>query len=325
MGFSELQKQRIIELKLGGKMSIRAVARAVGCSAATVKRVVSRWRSGAGLRRRTGSGRPSRLDRELSDRLSNLIISRPNASSTTLAHHVNIHRAHPLTDRSIRTYRRALGFHPVHTRRAPRLITAHKAKRLAFCKQHQHDDVHGWVFSDEAGVEADSDGSIYWIKRGEERPIVERSSHPVRVNFWAMIWWDGWSEPVFYDEAMNAEVFLDVLQKHAAPHLAGQPLILLQDLATWHRAHAVRAYLNEANINVLDDFPPASPDLNAIEYVWGWVKAHVGRSRPHTAADLKRAIRAAWRALPLDTMRGFIDRIPNVMREIIAAQGAHSK
>jgi putative transposase len=286
---------------------------------------MARWKAGAGMRRRSGSGRPSRLDARLSERLSNLVVAKPNASSKTLAHLININRADPITDRSIRNYRRQLGFHPVHRRHAPVLTIDNMADRLAFCRNHLHDDIKTWVFSDEAGVVAEHDGSVHWIRDGEERPIQERKGHPAKVNFWAMVWWDGWTEPVFYDGAMNGAVYLDILQHHAAAHLAGRQLTLIQDRASFHRTKAISDYLNQANITLMDDFPPYSPDLNAIEAVWGWLKARVGRNPCHTKPELKQAIRDAWRELPLETMRGWFRHVPNVMRQIIEAKGGHSK
>src|SRR4051812_16316033 len=41
------------------------------------------------------------------------------------------------------------------------------------------------------------------------------------------------------------------------------------------------------NVVELRDFPPCSPDINAIEAVWGWLKRRVAASRARTAVELK--------------------------------------
>lgn len=323
--FSVSERQKVVELHRVRGWSIRRTATAMRCSVATVKRVCARWLADQPLRRKVGSGRPSRLDRHLAARLSQLIIDKPGATSKSLAYDINLHRASPLTPRTIRTYRHKLGFHGVHARPKPALTERHKELRLAFCNEHKDANIDTWVFCDEVGVEAEADGSTYWIRKGEEIPALPRHAHPARVNFWAMVWSNGWSAPVFYDGKMNQDVYADILTKHAVPQLGGQRLMLVQDNATWHGTQAIRDLCSDAKVTVMNNFPPCSPDLNAIEAVWGWLKQKIGPKRCITAADLKHAIREAWRDMPVDTMRGLIHHIPTVMKQIIAAHGGNSK
>ena len=70
----------------------------------------------------------------------------------------------------------------------------------------------------------------------------------------------------------------------------------------------------------MEDFPAKSPDLNAIEYVWGWVKHSVAAREPHNYETLQAAILAAWDELPQTTIRHFIDHINSVIEEIIAGR-----
>lgn len=318
------EKVGIVVLRQGRQWRVSRVARVVRCGTATVNRVVAAWNAGTLLKNMRGSGRPSLLTAELEQQLVNLITANRKATSKRLAAIINETRDTPVTDRTIRNHRRALAFHPVHSRRQPLLNDRHRQLRLEFCQQHAEDDIKQWVFSDEAGVEVGDDGVIYWIRPGEERPVENRTSHPVRVNFWAFIGWNIWSAPAFFDGACNESVYLQLLRKHMQPQLPWGDRVLIRDNATWHRTEAVRGWLENHGVTELRDFPPCSPDLNAIESVLGWVKHRVAASGARTADQLKRAIRCAWRELPLDTMRGFIEHVPGVMCQIRANNGGNS-
>jgi hypothetical protein len=71
----------------------------------------------------------------------------------------------------------------------------------------------------------------------------------------------------------------------------------------------------------MNDFPPKSPDLNAVEFVWGWLKHTVAAAQPHDHKSLEAALRKAWDSLEQQTICHFIDHIGTVMGEIVAAGG----
>src|SRR5262249_33498941 len=77
-------------------------------------------------------------------------------------------------------------------------------------------------------------------------------------------------------------------------------------------------------VRLIENFPPNSPDLNAIEYVWGWMKHHIASCEPHDRRSLEAAIRDAWDALTQTTIQHFINHVNSVMAEIIAAEGGQS-
>jgi hypothetical protein len=52
--------------------------------------------------------------------------------------------------------------------------------------------------------------------------------------------------------------------------------------------------------------PPHSPQFNAIEAVWGWLKRKVRQAGPTDHNTLSTAMQTAWEALPQEVIVGFI-------------------
>ena len=65
-------------------------------------------------------------------------------------------------------------------------------------------------------------------------------------------------------------------------------------------------------------WPGNSPDLNAIEPCWPWMKkTTTARGAPQTRALMEMAWYQAWSDLPQSEIRAWIERIPRHVQEII--------
>ena len=54
-------------------------------------------------------------------------------------------------------------------------------------------------------------------------------------------------------------------------------------------------------------FPSNSPDRNALERVWGWMKDYVEKKQPKTKEDLIILIVEAWEMIPIKIINNYID------------------
>lgn len=82
-------------------------------------------------------------------------------------------------------------------------------------------------------------------------------------------------------------------------------------------------FLSSVAVNVLQDWPKYSPDMNPIEHVWSWMSMYVKGRAPIDKASLERAVELAWQNLPQNVIRGYIDNLKRVCRQVIAAGGNH--
>ena len=162
---------------------------------------------------------------------------------------------------------------------------------------------------DEMGVGIDYHRQLFWIKPGEVRPV--RESHPtkLRLNVWGAIWYDGKTTLHVTKENFDQDYYVAVLQEHLAPELPLGRKRFIQDRVPWHWTRVVLDWCESNRVSLVEDFPAKSPDLNAIEYIWGWMKHSVAAREPHNYETLQAVILAAWDELPQTTIRHFIDHI----------------
>ena len=75
-------------------------------------------------------------------------------------------------------------------------------------------------------------------------------------------------------------------------------------------------YLARKRIDVLADWPPYCPDLNAIERIWKELNARVGARCPMTMAELVTAAKEEWEALPQSVINSHCAHFPKQLRSL---------
>ncbi len=177
-------------------------------------------------------------------------------------------------------YLHRLGF--VRKRPKKRLLKADAEKRAAF--------VDGYVqllaeakatgariwFVDEAHFRADADLRGKWVLKGE--PALVDSTSPrwgEKASYYSAVCLEsGEVEAMGLDGTSNAETSTAFLKQLRAAH-AG-PLIVIWDNGPAHGGDALREYLTTPGLALrLVRLPAYSPDYNADEKIWGWVREEV--------------------------------------------------
>jgi transposase len=317
------QKNIIVEKALRDKKTVRRIAREIGCSKSTVSSVMNQFLTEHSLQPKKYARNPPVMDLAMKLALDKAVKKAPSATAKELKVVLEARTGRRISERSIQRGRRSLRYHPVHAAKKPALTEQHAQKRLRFCRAHRA-GLANMVFMDEMGVELDHGKRLYWIKQGQQRPVEYRHPRKAKVNVWAAIWHNGHTPLYCTTETFNSERYVQVLQNRLRPHLPLPRKEFLQDGVPWHWTHAVQDWCVQHNVPLVQDFPPSSPDLNAIEYVWGWIKHKVEAANPQDQRSLERAVRAAWANLPQDIINSFIGHMTSVIRSIIANEGWQS-
>lgn len=177
-------------------------------------------------------------------------------------------------------YLRRLGF--VVRRPKKRLLKADEAKREAFVREYAALRVVAQLtgaklfFVDEAHFYADADLRGKWVLKGE--PALVDSTSPrygEKASYYSAVCLEtGEVEYLALEGNSCADTSVAFLAHLRARHVA--PLIAIWDNAPAHGGDPLRAYLATPALRLrLVRLPAYSPDFNADEHLWGWVREEV--------------------------------------------------
>ena len=163
-------------------------------------------------------------------------------------------------------------------------------------------------FADEAHFRADAELRGKWVLRGE--PALVDSSSPRRgekASYYSAVCLEtGEVEWMELDGNSNAGTSASFLRQLRERHHG--PLNVIWDNAPAHRGEAVREYLRTPGLGLkLVNLPGYSPDFNADEAIWGWV-------REEATGNLCLGIREAVQERVGDFLAGLARRKEEVRR-----------
>ncbi len=185
-----------------------------------------------------------------------------------------------LSRSSCLNYLHRLGF--VVKRPKKRLLKADAAKRAAFVEQYAALRAAAATtgakhfFVDEAHFYADADLRGKWVLKGE--PALVDSTSPrygEKASYYSAVCVEtGEVEAMPLEGNSTAATSVSFLKQVRAHHAA--PLVVFWDNAPAHGGEPIRTYLTTPDLRLqLVHLPAYSPDFNADEAIWDWVRDEV--------------------------------------------------
>jgi transposase len=226
-----------------------------------------------------------------------------------------------LSRSSCLNYLHRLGF--VLKRPKKRLLKADAARRDVFVREYAllraGAEASGAkiFFVDEAHFYADADLRGKWVLKGE--PALVDSTSPrwgEKASYYSAVCLEtGEVEVMGLDGNSNAETSAAFLRHLRANHPG--PLIVIWDNGPAHGGDALRAYLATPDLHLrLVRLPGYSPDFNADEAIWGWVREEVTANTCFgTAARVRAAVGRFFRDLA-----GRAEEVKRRCRTVLQAQ-----
>jgi transposase len=192
------------------------------------------------------------------------------------------------------SYLHRLGF--VVKRPIKRLLKANTAKREAFVATYAALRAEAQTsgakhfFVDEAHFYADVDLHGKWVLKGT--PAVVDSTSPrygEKASYYAAVCLEtGEVEAMPLEGNSSAATSATFLQQLRAHHTT--PLVVFWDNAPAHGGEHLRDYLRTPDLRLrLVRLPAYSPDFNADEHIWAWVREEVTANTCFGTADKVRA------------------------------------
>jgi transposase len=111
---------------------------------------------------------------------------------------------------------------------------------------------------------------------------------------WGGIWYQGRTELHIVKGTIDTNKYIHILKQFLLPSMPSSSAFLFQqDNATPHKPIEVELMLRDYAIELLQDYPPNSPDFNPIERVWSWIYHYIKRKYPTNRVTLIAAIKEA--------------------------------
>ena len=340
--------------------TIREAARIVGVLPKVAWRWLHRFRTHGNLAQLKKTGRPKAMSAAAALRAKELLLSEEHhgAKSVARALHSEGLTAKPLHPSTIirAAVRRAVeDGKPIRAARgkpAKRLTQDTRSKRLKFARDNRRRAWGNVLFTDRKKFLFLYPGCkvkrVEWVEEGSQREAAA-VNHPSCVNVYAGISMHGVTACHVVagtskhksthtnkkgEAARNitASEYKDVLMHTLLPKgsqlFGGKGVdcwVLQQDNDPTHRAakQIVKHYSKQhgKGVQVLEGWPPNSPDLNPIENVWSWVEAEVHKKGCKTFEAFKQAVLDTIQAVPKAMLANLYASMPKRMAKVIERDG----
>jgi transposase len=326
----------------------------------TARRWLQRSETTGDVLRKKGSGRKPIMSAAAAARSVELLTAQPGNASSTVAqllqqeglvdktpHRTTVAKAAKLDAR-----RRGEPIRCVVGKPAKRLTAANKLKRLAFAQANKRRSWASCLFTDRKkflfshpGV---SVGRSQWVKKGEGRSAVQ-VNHPVAVNVYlglsklgctpcSLVAGTSKHKSPFINKQgspaknITSQEYVSVLSNNFLPQ--GSRLFSSIGVNKWYLqqdndpAHKVAAEVvaeysrqNTANVELIVDWPPNSPDLNPIENLWGMLEADVSAIKCESFEEFQTAVVHACSSVPKAKLAKLVNSMPKRIAEVLEKEG----
>lgn len=216
---------------------------------------------------------------------------------------------------SIRTVQRGLleeGLRSYVRRPQPTRRRSELEKKKEFARNHRNLSWRRVVFSDESWLCCNerTERTQYAESRDDVLPLERKARWNVpSIMVWGAIGYNYKSRLIIFPSKaenedgdlrqfrLDAKGYVRKCLSTVAGDMVAGRKVWMQDGARSHAAGSTKAYLKRKGITWLEDWPPYSPELNAIERIWKELNARIGRRCPLTVEELIVCAQEEWERL----------------------------
>lgn len=220
----------------------------------------------------------------------------------------------------------------------PKLTNAHILKRRSWAERKRNETFDDWAFSDECSIELDcTEGArrviVERVKRHDTQYCAGRSQNGGgKLMIWSYITRFEKGPLIFIEGGMTGELYKQILRNYVLPacehHLAtyGNVLTYMDDGASCHDANEVIDFCSQKGIQ-RPFWPPNSPDMNPIEWMWGYLKIELAnlKAKPRDLEELKRVVTNIWAKMDFSYIDKLFQTMPKRILTLIQKEGQNTK
>jgi hypothetical protein len=273
-------------------------------------------------------GRPLKLVPAVRDRIRQLTLADRRISNQAIVHILQ-QEGIDVCPASVSIARNEQGFEYGPPRRTFFLTDDQKRRRLEFARRELNRDWTNVLFTDESYFWIAEDSGYLWRIRGEHTPdvCVHEKKHPQKVLVFGGFCPQYQSNLVillrgtvtgetYVQDLIQGSHLIEGMNNLFTPH----HWTLMQDGASAHTCAETLRQLRP-QIDILEDWPSGSPDLNPIENLWAIMKRRVQATDPQTIPDLVQVIRSVWEEISTPELIRLTGSMQRRLQGVIDANG----
>ena len=183
-----------------------------------------------------------------------------------------------------------------------------------------------FIFTDESYFHIFRNTLGTWCKKGTH-PIIKKLNPNKALMVWAAISSKGKSHLWIgkYGFKINSEEYCKMLNNTLIPMIKTQfpddNYLVLQDNARCHTSKETIKWLTEKNIKMLPNYPPYSPDFNAIEKIWKIMKDFIEKNQPKNLSELHDMIYKSYETITQEMINSWIHHVQVAFSNCIDKKG----
>ncbi len=321
------QKIEVISQFQSGK-SLNSISKSTKISRTTIYYIIERFKKDpTTLENRPKSGRPPKLSHFEQKLILRKSLADPKLTSRGLLSSVQLSR-----DVSTSYVRKLLLRHGLKSKIFHSklfLSKENRLKRLYWAKemsQKNEDFWNGVIFSDETMIELFPKRRLYLCVPKKFPPNIAQHAKfgGKKLMFWGFIKKSGERKLIKVENRVNSAVYINVLASSLLPNMYLDE-VFQQDNAPAHKSAETKTWFYENGVQVLENWPPNSPDLNIIENLWSIMKTNVGKRHPKNVEELERVVLEEFFLIPNSYVEKLFKSIKTRVNLTIINRGGFTK
>ncbi|KAI6661477.1 hypothetical protein LOD99_13350 [Oopsacas minuta] len=333
-----------------GMTQIR-VSQSLGVNIRTIRRWLSRNKSGRSLENKPGRGCKSTITKIAKIVIAKSICKR-HQSTRRLAKRLHS-KGCPVSHVTVHTYLRStLSVKPFKPQKQPKITEKQRMARLQFCKDRKSWKKEEWrrvLFSDESPFELyphlNHQNDRVWAYKQSQVLPTETVKFPSKILVWGMMSYRAVSELhiIPKGQTVNADYYVrEILNKSLMSTMQRQPeeasilrrkmlpdmsrAIFQQDGAPAHTAKKTQEWCDNNLVEfwTKETWPGNSPDLNPIENLWSIVKHDIQMMpTPTNVLMLENHVKLAWSRISPEILENLVSGMCNRVKLCIKRKGGY--
>jgi len=209
------------------------------------------------------------------------------------------------------------------------LSEANRQKRLEFCQDmllKGPEYYNRIIWTDETMVKSHPNGEVTFYRAfvTDDPYIQPRIQNSFGVMFWGAMSRYAYGPLRVCQGTINGAEYLQLLKDVVIPEIQAAPFqaIYQQDNAPAHKKREVMAFLNAQEFETLK-WPPQSPDLSPIEWVWNVLKMKIKamNPRPRGKSAIVEVVLKLWDEFEDEMRIKIVDTFQRRLEQCVARKG----